>query len=127
MLPMGIIALPITLGEGDHQSTKLVDFLVVDIPSVYNMILGRSSLYNFKAVIFVYYHTMKFSRAGGVGTIKGEQQSVRSCCEVTYRSKRSRGEIVMMTKITKRCSEEESSESEGAQAAKRQVKYKKCA
>ena len=101
VLPMEMIVLPVTLGEGDQQSTKMVDLLVVDIPSVYNMILGRLSLYKFKAIILVYHHIMKFPSAGGVGAIKGEQQSARSCYEVACRTKRNRSETVMMTEATR--------------------------
>ena len=36
----GIITFPITMGDGEHTVTALVDFLVVDQPSAYNVILG---------------------------------------------------------------------------------------
>ena len=101
VLPMGMITVPITLGKESQQSTKMVDFLVVDTPSIYNVILGGPSLYKFQAVISVYHHAMKFPTVGGVGIIRGEQQSARSCYEVACRAKRSRVETIMMTETTR--------------------------
>jgi hypothetical protein len=38
--PIGIILLPVTTGTTPRLSTVMVDFLVVDRPSAYNMIIG---------------------------------------------------------------------------------------
>ncbi|XP_058106553.1 uncharacterized protein LOC131249814 [Magnolia sinica] len=34
----GVISLPVTAGEGQHQATLMVDFLVVNVPSMHNII-----------------------------------------------------------------------------------------
>ena len=41
---MGAIDLAITLGEYPISVTRIVEFVVVDIPSAYNLILGRPLL-----------------------------------------------------------------------------------
>lgn len=38
----GAIQLLVTIGQAPDQVTSMVDFLVVDCPSVYNMIVGRT-------------------------------------------------------------------------------------
>ncbi|XP_058111159.1 uncharacterized protein LOC131254174 [Magnolia sinica] len=40
----GVISLPVTVGEGQHQATLMVDFLVVNVSSVHKVILSRPSL-----------------------------------------------------------------------------------
>ncbi|XP_058068266.1 uncharacterized protein LOC131217368 [Magnolia sinica] len=54
------ISLPVTAGEGQHQVTIMVDFLVVNVPSVHNIILGRPSLNAMRAVVSTYHLKMKF-------------------------------------------------------------------
>ena len=51
----------------------MVEFLVVDTWNVYNVVLGRPSLYKFKVVVSVYHHVMKFPCKHGVGLLRGEQ------------------------------------------------------
>ena len=80
---MGAIDLTVTLREGEHQATKMIEFLVVDAMSAYNVILGRPSLYKFKAVVSIYHHVLKFPCKDGVGTVRGEQRAARSCYKVS--------------------------------------------
>ncbi|KAL0420615.1 UNVERIFIED_CONTAM: hypothetical protein Slati_3084400 [Sesamum latifolium] len=42
--PRGLISLPLTLGTCPAQRTCVLKFLVVDVPSAYNVILGRPTL-----------------------------------------------------------------------------------
>ncbi|KAL0433274.1 UNVERIFIED_CONTAM: hypothetical protein Slati_2661700 [Sesamum latifolium] len=46
--PRGLISLPLTLGIGPTQKTCILKFLVVDVPSAYNVILGRPTLNMFQ-------------------------------------------------------------------------------
>lgn len=41
LMPLGTISFPVTTGSGEHKLTRVIDFLVVDCPSAYNVILGR--------------------------------------------------------------------------------------
>ncbi|KAL0430755.1 UNVERIFIED_CONTAM: hypothetical protein Sradi_0701500 [Sesamum radiatum] len=45
--PRGIVSLPLTIGRGTTRKTCLLEFLVVDVPSAYNVILGRPTLNTF--------------------------------------------------------------------------------
>lgn len=42
MIAEGAIQLPVIIGEAPEQVTSVVDFLVLDCPSAYNMIVGRT-------------------------------------------------------------------------------------
>ncbi|KAL0458848.1 UNVERIFIED_CONTAM: hypothetical protein Slati_0512000 [Sesamum latifolium] len=67
--PRGMISLPLTLGTFPLRKTYLLKFLVVDIPSAYNIILGRPTLNAFRAIISTYHMKIKFSVIGGVGEV----------------------------------------------------------
>lgn len=45
--------------------SKLIEFLVVNIESLYNVILGRGWLHGIKATLSTYYHNLKFITDGG--------------------------------------------------------------
>src|SRR3954463_965673 len=48
---IGILTLPMTLGEWPRAATEMIDFLIMDLPSAYNGILGRTSLSAIRIVI----------------------------------------------------------------------------
>ncbi|KAL0343670.1 UNVERIFIED_CONTAM: hypothetical protein Sangu_1254400 [Sesamum angustifolium] len=56
----GMISLPLTLGIAPIRKTCLLKFLVVDIPSAYNFILGQPTLDSFQAIISTYHMKIKF-------------------------------------------------------------------
>ncbi|KAL5743903.1 hypothetical protein ACOSQ2_027019 [Xanthoceras sorbifolium] len=76
-IPLGMITLPVTVGEEPEQVTKMVVFVVVDHPGACNVILGKPFLFNVKAIVSMYHLTIKFPMEGGVGTIKGNQHTAR--------------------------------------------------
>ncbi|KAL0400094.1 UNVERIFIED_CONTAM: hypothetical protein Sradi_2352700 [Sesamum radiatum] len=65
--PRGMILLSLTLGISPLRKTCLLRFLVVDIPSAYNVILGHPTLNAFRAIISTYHMKIKFPVIGGVG------------------------------------------------------------
>ena len=67
----GAIDLPVILEEGEEQSMRMIEFLVVDTRSAYTVILGRPLLYKFKATISVYHHVVKFPCKYGMGILRG--------------------------------------------------------
>ncbi|KAL0462839.1 UNVERIFIED_CONTAM: hypothetical protein Slati_0171500 [Sesamum latifolium] len=58
--PQGMISLPLTLEIGPTRRTCMLKFLVVDVPSTYNVILERPTLNAFQAIIFMYHMKIKF-------------------------------------------------------------------
>ncbi|KAJ8435076.1 hypothetical protein Cgig2_032967 [Carnegiea gigantea] len=58
--PTGIIRLPLRFGDKVKARSLEVDFLVVDVPTTYNIILGRPILHKVKAVIIPYLLQLQF-------------------------------------------------------------------
>ena len=79
IVPRGIITLTMIASTYPTQITKEIDFLIVDCPSSYNIILGRPALNRLKAITSTYYLKVKFPTAHGVGEIKGDQVLTREC------------------------------------------------
>ena len=52
---------------------------MVDCPSAYNIILGRTALNAFQAITSTYHLAIKFPTDLGVGTVRGEQTVAREC------------------------------------------------
>ena len=75
----GLITLPVTMGEAPYQITRMISFLVVNRPSVYNVIIGRPTLNGMRAVTSTYHLMMKFPSGNEIGTIRGNQSEARSC------------------------------------------------
>ena len=69
VLPLGSIYLVLTLGDPPCQATTTARFLVVDTPSDYNMLLGRSSLNAIKAIPSAYHMMIKFPTISEVGMV----------------------------------------------------------
>lgn len=69
----GAVTLPVTFEEEPIHVTRMVDFLVVDYLSSYNMILGGSTLYALWAVLSVYHLSMKYPTRNGVAIVKVDQ------------------------------------------------------
>ncbi|XP_064992509.1 uncharacterized protein LOC135629243 [Musa acuminata AAA Group] len=77
--PMGAITLPLTLGVPPRSKTVMTTFLVVDLPTAYNAILGRPTLNKVRAVVSTYYQTIKFPTHAGVGEVAGSPRESRRC------------------------------------------------
>ena len=60
-----------------RQLTRQLDFLVVDCPSSYNVIIGRPTLNGWKAATSTYCLKVKFPMENGVGEVKGDQVLAR--------------------------------------------------
>jgi len=76
----GSISLPVTFGtDGEAQTTRLVNFLIVDRPSAHNIIIGRPTLNKLRAVTSTYHLLMKFPTPSGIGVMKGNQADSRMC------------------------------------------------
>ena len=53
IIPLGVISLPMTLGEYPRQSCVMANFLVINQPLAFNTVLGRPSLRELRAITSV--------------------------------------------------------------------------
>ncbi|PON76854.1 hypothetical protein PanWU01x14_031740 [Parasponia andersonii] len=56
----------------------MTQFLIVDCPSIFNAVLGRSILRELRAVTSIYHLAMKFSTQHGIGKVRGNQYDART-------------------------------------------------
>ena len=87
--PRGIVTLTVTARTYLVQLTKQVDFLVVDCPSSYNVVIGRPTLNKWKAATLTYCLKVKFLTGNGVGEVKGDQVFARECYHAVLARKES--------------------------------------
>nr|XP_009402046.1 PREDICTED: uncharacterized protein LOC103985918 [Musa acuminata subsp. malaccensis] len=71
--------LPLTLGTPPRTKTVMSTFLVADLPTAYNAILGRPTLNKIRAVVSTYHQTIKFPTHVGTGEVWGRPQESRRC------------------------------------------------
>ena len=67
--------------------TRQLDFLVVDCPSSYNVIIGRPTLSKWKAATSTYCLKVKFLTDNSVGEVKGDQVLARECYQAILTAK----------------------------------------
>ncbi|XP_034202236.1 uncharacterized protein LOC117617090 [Prunus dulcis] len=77
--PIGSVRLPITFGTSPRRATTYDQFLIVDCPTAYNVIVGRTALTKIKAHLSPHMLLMKFPTPNGTGAIRGNQLSARTC------------------------------------------------
>ncbi|KAM1396660.1 hypothetical protein ACFX2I_014330 [Malus domestica] len=77
--PLGSIHLPFTIGIGPYTATITTNYLVVDCPTTYNVIFGRTCINDLKAMVSTHMLLMKFPTPYGNGCIRGDQLSARPC------------------------------------------------
>ena len=85
--PKGIVTLTVTIGTYLRQLTRQLDFLVVDCPSSYNVIIGRPTLNRWKSATSTYCLKVKFPTENGVGEVKGDQVLARECYQAVLVAK----------------------------------------
>ena len=77
--PLGVISLQVVAGTYPKQAIKKVDFLVVDCPSAYNVIIGRPTLNRLRAITSTYHFLVRFPIENGIGEMRGDQAMAREC------------------------------------------------
>ena len=87
LYPKGIVTLTVTVGAYPKQLTRQLDFLVVDCPSSYHVIIGRPTLNRWKSTTSTYYLKVKFPTENGVGEVKVDQVLARECYQAVLAAK----------------------------------------
>lgn len=72
-IPSRIVTLPISLDKSTYKFIYMVNFLVVDNPRAYNIILGRLFIITTRAIVSMHYLAMKISASKFIITIKEDQ------------------------------------------------------
>ena len=85
--PKDIVTLTVTVEAYLKQLTHQLDFLVVDCPFSYNVIIGRPMLNHWKATTSTYCLKVKFPTENGVGEVKGDQVLARECYQAMLAAK----------------------------------------
>ncbi|KAJ4818482.1 Pol-polyprotein [Rhynchospora pubera] len=81
--PLGTVDLDVSFGDAPRTVVSSIRFIVVDAPSAYNVILGRTSLNSIGAVVSTPHLMIKFPTPQGVGIVRGEQQVAKECYRIT--------------------------------------------
>ncbi|GMH19743.1 hypothetical protein Nepgr_021584 [Nepenthes gracilis] len=74
-----VIQLKVTLETYSRIATETLSFLVVDLPSIYNTILGCCYLATFEAVTSIPHLKMKFLAPYRIEKVLGDQAAGRTC------------------------------------------------
>ncbi|XP_024016288.1 uncharacterized protein LOC112089765 [Eutrema salsugineum] len=72
---VGTVKIPIYVGG----SARMIKFLVLNKPAIYNAILGTPWLFDMKAVASTFHQCVKFPIPSGIFTLKGSQTASRLC------------------------------------------------
>ena len=81
------MTLTVIVGTHLKHLTHQLDFLVVDYPSSYNVIIRRPKLNRWKAATSTYCLKVKFPTENGVGEVKGDQVLARECYQAMLATK----------------------------------------
>ncbi|XP_025611928.1 uncharacterized protein [Arachis hypogaea] len=77
--PLGYIPHHTTFGKGENSKTLSINFIVVDVGSTYNALIGRTTLNWLAVVVSTPHLCMKFSTPKGIATVRGDQKLARKC------------------------------------------------
>ena len=79
------IDLSLTVGIEPRQSTIVLSFMVIRVPSTYNTILGRPGLNALKVIVSTYHLLVQFATKVRVREMRGDQQIVKHCLTITVK------------------------------------------
>ncbi|XP_015955536.1 uncharacterized protein LOC107479935 [Arachis duranensis] len=77
--PLGYIPLHATFGKGKNSKTLSIDFIIIDVGSAYNALIGRTTLNRLGAVVSTPHLCMKFPTPKGIATVRGDQKLATKC------------------------------------------------
>jgi len=85
----GHVELRTTFSDGTSSRSINIRYLVVNVASAYNILLGRPALNRLGTVDSIRHMKMKLSSlGGGVNVIKSDQKATRKCYENSLKNKR---------------------------------------
>uniref|UniRef100_A0A803PIF5 Uncharacterized protein n=1 Tax=Cannabis sativa TaxID=3483 RepID=A0A803PIF5_CANSA len=99
--PCGKVKLPLTIGTTPKQTTIMATFIVVDVKSPYNMMLGRLAFYDLRAISSVYHLSIKFPTMAGISYFLGNQEKPHKCYNASLSLAKKTSSIGMASEGTK--------------------------
>ncbi|XP_008229864.1 PREDICTED: uncharacterized protein LOC103329215 [Prunus mume] len=84
--PVGSISLPIAFSVAPRKTMTYDQYLIVDCPTAYNVIVGRTALTGVKAYLSLHMLLMKFPTRNGTRAIRGDQLSSRTYYATSLKS-----------------------------------------
>lgn len=84
---IGMITLLLTLGKWPKTSTEMVDILIMDLPSAYNVIIGRVFQSQISFIPSVRHLLIKFPIEKYIGIVCGDQLTLRNCYYAQVKNK----------------------------------------
>ncbi|KAL8136225.1 hypothetical protein AgCh_010718 [Apium graveolens] len=79
----GTLYLPVIFGSAPNQVTHLIKFYVINTPSSYNGIIGRSALTRIQAITSISHLKIKFSTPTEIEEVKGDYEVAERCYSQT--------------------------------------------
>ncbi|RRT76595.1 hypothetical protein B296_00004599 [Ensete ventricosum] len=73
---VGVATLPVTFDDEPRTKTFMVPFMMVDLPSAYNVIIGRPILNKLRVVVSTYHRSMKSPTSAGLGEIRSDPREI---------------------------------------------------
>ncbi|RWW75919.1 hypothetical protein BHE74_00016018 [Ensete ventricosum] len=70
--PVGVATLPVTFDDEPRTKTFMVPFMVVKLPSAYNVIIGQPTLNKLRAIVSTFHRSMKFPTSTGLREVRSE-------------------------------------------------------
>ena len=77
----------ITLPVYARWINKMTNFLVLDCPSAYNIIIGRPWIHRMRVVSSTYHQVLKFPTKRGIQEIRGDKVASKGCYQTTLKAK----------------------------------------
>ncbi|XP_072054783.1 uncharacterized protein [Arachis hypogaea] len=77
--PLGLISLDTTFAKGMRSKTLSINYIVVDVASTYNALIGRTTLNRLGAIVSTLHLCIKFPTQEGIATVKGDKKLARKC------------------------------------------------
>ncbi|GLT96645.1 hypothetical protein SLE2022_142520 [Rubroshorea leprosula] len=73
----GVLTMNVAFGSGRTYVTRSVRFLVVKMPSSFNVVIGRPTLTEIRAMVSQSHLCIKFPTPMGIATLRGNQEVTR--------------------------------------------------